>query len=176
MPRIPEADWVDIREDMTDEEVVAALLAHLRRARTRYTTVVCREARARLTAPMRLEMRAVHDFILKKLAWLRKTVRKQRLALQAGASSVGASPSVPFLDSRILDGGFVYFFGRRLTLRQGAGALYRFNLQTMTLEIPALTGAGELSAKTSLPAAPPCGSWMRSKTFWQVSHAAFARG
>ena len=147
MPRIPEADWVDIREDMTDEEVVAALLAHLRRARTRYTTVVCREARARLTAPMRLEMRAVHDFILKKLAWLRKTVRKQRLALQAGASSVGASPSVPFLDSRILDGGFVYFFGRRLTLRQGAGALYRFNLQTITLEIPALTGAGELSAK-----------------------------
>ena len=97
MPRIPEADWVDIREDMTDEEVVAALLAHLRRARTRYTTVVCREARARLTAPMRLEMRAVHDFILKKLAWLRKTVRKQRLALQAGASSVGASPSVPSL-------------------------------------------------------------------------------
>lgn len=147
MPRIPEADWVDIREDMTDEEVEAALLAHLRRARTRYTTVVCREARARLTAPMRLEMRAVHDFVLKKLAWIRKTVRKQRLALQAGASSDGGSPSVPFLDSRVLDGGFVYFFGSRLTLRQGAGALYRFNLQTMTLEIPALTGAGELSAK-----------------------------
>lgn len=143
MPRIPDSEWVDIRDAMSDEEIVEALLAGISRRRTRYTTVSCRHARVRLTAPERLESRVVREFVEKKLGWLKKTLRKQRLALEDKPQTGGGNFCT---DSDLRAGGTVCFFGRKLELRQGKTERYRIDLQTMTLEIPVLTGAGGLSA------------------------------